>query len=121
MPPKSIIRNVISIIFLSQPFNFFELEFAIKNNLNTSPGYDDIKYPMLFHLPYIAKQFLIDMLKKVIVVSILKPGKDPNRADSYQPISLLSCVFKTLEMNDTGQIRVVVTKTKASSRYPVWF
>jgi hypothetical protein len=28
------------------------------------------------------------------VVSILKPGKEPNNAKSYRPISLLSCVRK---------------------------
>ena len=35
--------------------------------------------------------------EKVIVVPIQKPGKDPNLGISYGPISLLSCILKTLK------------------------
>lgn len=43
---------------------------------------------------------------------ILKPGKDPNRADSYRPISLLSCVFKTLERMIKGRLEWWLQKQK---------
>lgn len=39
----------------------------------------------------------IDDLKNVIIIPILKPGKDPNCSESYRPISLMSCILKTLE------------------------
>ena len=96
--------------FLCIPFNINELESSLKVSRNTAPGYDDIKYPMLIYLPDNAKKFLlgifndiylyghdIHQLKNVIVVPIPKPGKNLNCPDSYRPISLLSCILKTLE------------------------
>jgi hypothetical protein len=35
--------------------------------------------------------------KRTRIVTILKPGKDPALADSYRPISLLSCIRKFFE------------------------
>ena len=31
------------------------------------------------------------------MISILKKGKDPEKANSYRPVSLTSCVVKTIE------------------------
>ncbi|CAH1999250.1 unnamed protein product [Acanthoscelides obtectus] len=94
--------------FFSRPFNMTELNLAVKNTRNTSPGCDDITYPMLVNLPSNAKLFLLDIFnniwlnadtisqwKNIVIVPILKPNMDPNCADSYRPISLLSCVMKT--------------------------
>ena len=39
----------------------------------------------------------IYLFKRVIVVPILKPGKDPDHAHYYRSISLISCVLKILE------------------------
>lgn len=96
--------------FLSKPFLLSELDNTLKNVANTSPGMDEIKYSMIFYLPNSAKYFLlniyndiwitgssVDILKQVLVIPIYKPGKDPNVADSYRPISLLSCLLKTFE------------------------
>ena len=65
---------------------------------------------MLSYLPFRAKIFLLEIFneiylsganipqfKNIIVVPILKPGKNPNDASSYRPISLLSCILKTFE------------------------
>lgn len=96
--------------FLNQPFQLCELNFALKNTKTSSAGYDDIKYPMLQHLPNRAKVFLLEIfnamylagdninhLKNIVIIPILKPGKDPNSPDSYRPISLLSCILKIFE------------------------
>ncbi|CAH2008552.1 unnamed protein product [Acanthoscelides obtectus] len=92
--------------FFSRPFNMTELNLAVKNTRNTSPGCDDITYPMLVNLPSNAKLFLLDIFnniwlnadtisqwKNIAIVPILKPNMDPNCADSYRPISLLSCMI----------------------------
>lgn len=96
--------------FLSKPLNLSELEFVLKNRKCTSPGYDEVKYPMIANLPTDAKIVLlsayneimytniqIDCFKNTIVIPISKPGKDPNSCDSYRPISLQSCILKTFE------------------------
>ncbi|XP_072392272.1 uncharacterized protein [Diabrotica undecimpunctata] len=96
--------------FLLKPFIKTESDFALKNHIITSPGIDHVKYPMLINLPKVAKNHLlhifndiiqnnivIDSFKNILVVPIVKPGKDPNIVSSYRPISLLSCAFKTLK------------------------
>jgi hypothetical protein len=35
--------------------------------------------------------------RSAIVIPILKPGKNPTIAESYRPISLISCLYKVLE------------------------
>nr|CAI5836562.1 unnamed protein product [Callosobruchus analis] len=96
--------------FLSQHITINELEYALRNANNSSPGLDNITYSMIWHLPLNGKQLLLELYndvwlenkdiedwRKIIVVAVRKPGKDPNLCESYRPISLLSCVFKTLE------------------------
>lgn len=95
---------------LLEPFNMNELNYAINMNTNTAPGHDEISYPIIAHLPYTCKEYLlaifnkiyldgeeIEEFKNIIVVPILKPLKPSDDVDSYRPISLLSCVRKTLE------------------------
>lgn len=99
-----------NLTLLSKPFTLTELDWAIKTANNTAPGFDNIKYPMLEHLSLNAKQYLLEIFndvwikngsietwKKIIVVPIHKPNKDPNKPESYRPISLLSCILKTFE------------------------
>nr|CAI5843233.1 unnamed protein product [Callosobruchus analis] len=94
----------------SEHIDLKELNYAVDGRKNTSPGYDDIRYPMIENLPNNAKELIIDIFndlwilgknleewKKVIVVPCLKQGKDPNDSNSYIPISLLSCLLKIFE------------------------
>ncbi|KAG5872742.1 hypothetical protein JTB14_002205 [Gonioctena quinquepunctata] len=96
--------------FLGQPFTLRELELAIKKSSDTAPGFDDITYSMISHLPVVAKIYLLNIFndiwvrnadcqywKTVNVIPILKMDKCPNSASSYRPISLFSCLFKTFE------------------------
>nr|CAI5829658.1 unnamed protein product [Callosobruchus analis] len=95
--------------FFDTPITY-EFNYILKNTSNTSPGYDQVTYDMLRNLPLSAKLYLIeiynavwldgkdiDSWKNSIVLPILKPDKNPNIADSYRPITLLSCVLKTFE------------------------
>ena len=118
LAPCTVLENKTSIIDLPinndhpllQPFTLAELNNALKSCANTSPGQDSITYDMLFNLPDSGKLFLIDIfsniffsgeevkdLKIVKIVPILKPGKKANISSSYRPISLMSCILKTLE------------------------
>ncbi|KAG5873980.1 hypothetical protein JTB14_025282 [Gonioctena quinquepunctata] len=96
--------------FLGQPFTLRELELAMKKSSDTAPGFDDITYSMISHLPVVAKIYLLNIFndiwvrnadcqyrKTVNVIPILKIDKCPNPASSYRPISLFSCLFKTFE------------------------
>ena len=87
-----------------------ELMLAIKKSKNTSPGPDQIHYQLLKHLPISCLFVLLDLLNDVweggefppawrdaIVVPIPKPGKDSQYANNYRPISLTSCLCKTME------------------------
>ncbi|XP_050498825.1 probable RNA-directed DNA polymerase from transposon BS isoform X1 [Diabrotica virgifera virgifera] len=111
--------------FLLEPFNITELEYVLKNRNNTSPGFDNIKYPMIQHLPKIAKLLMLDIFNcvisnksvidqfhDVIVLPILKPGKNSNLAQSYRPISLMSCMLKTLERMIKHRLEWWVEKNK---------
>lgn len=96
--------------FISKPFTIQELNHILLNIRDTSPGIDNIRYPMLANMPEIAKIFLIQIFneiwcngymvskfKDILIIPILKPGKDPGLEESYRPISLISCVAKLFE------------------------
>jgi ribonuclease HI len=95
---------------LNKDIDMFELEAAIKTNSNTSPGVDQVHYPMIAHLGTRGKLALLKVFNGIwiseraveawkdhLVIPLLKPGKDPQLSDSYRPISLASCVGKTYE------------------------
>lgn len=87
-----------------------ELKQALSHNKNTSTGFDKISYRMLKELPekgyLILTQIMNESIKYTkipqawkehLVIPILKPLKCPNEFTSYRPITLLSCVGKTME------------------------
>ena len=87
-----------------------ELRSSIKKSKNTSPGPDQIHYQLLKHLPISCLIILLDLLNKVwdggefpaawseaTVVPIPKSGKDLTCDNNYRPISLTSCLCKTME------------------------
>ena len=76
----------------------------------TAAGYDNILPEFLMHMGPKAKTWLATFYTQTIhekrmprawrhakIIAIPKPGKDPNIAASYRPISLLSVCFKMLE------------------------
>lgn len=92
--------------FLSLPISIEEFNANIKKQKDTSPGLDGVSYSMLNHLPDSCKGMLciafdkvisrgddIPIIKKSLIVPISKPGKP----GEFRPISLSSCILKTLE------------------------
>ncbi|GFV71170.1 putative RNA-directed DNA polymerase from transposon X-element [Trichonephila clavipes] len=91
-------------------FDMFELKRALSSANNTSPGPDGISYELLRHLnedSLVSLLYLFNRIwkqqlyptqwKEVIVIPILKPGKDQKNPLSYRPIALTSCLCNTLE------------------------
>ena len=90
---------------------YSELELAVsKLKLNKSPGIDEISNEMIKNLGTTARRKLLDILniswttgkipqiwRESIMVPLLKPGKDGTTPTSYRPISLTSCLCKTME------------------------
>ena len=88
-----------------------ELKKAIKKlKKKKAPGPDNITNEMLQHLGNTALQKLLDIFnlswnkgelpqiwKEARMIPILKKGKNKAKAVSYRPISLTSCVCKTME------------------------
>jgi len=96
---------------MKQSIKLAELQTALKKlKARRSPGPDAISNEMLTHLGNSAVNKLLEIFnlsweegklpqiwREAIMIPILKKGKDPKQASSYRPISLTSCVVKTME------------------------
>lgn len=102
--------NFKQVQFLDDPMEINELIYSLNHTKKTSTGIDNINYEMIQEIPTYAKQKLVHILNQIfdsrnipvnwkehIIVPILKPSKDPDIATSYRPITLLSCLGKTME------------------------
>ncbi|GFX59805.1 putative RNA-directed DNA polymerase from transposon X-element [Trichonephila clavipes] len=87
-----------------------ELQKALLQAHNTSPGPDGITYTMLRHLNPNTLTNILFLFNRVwkehcfpsnwreaIVIPILKPGKVATDPLNYRPIALTSCFCKTFE------------------------
>ena len=96
---------------MHQPLRLGELQRALKKlRPKRSPGPDGITNEMLIHLGSAAVCKLLQIYnhsweqgvlpqiwREATMIPILKKGKDPKKANSYRPVSLTSCVVKTME------------------------
>ena len=96
---------------LDRPFSPYELSaMLVSLPRDKACGVDNIPYEFLVRLPGTAHQFLLGLCntslregafpssqKHGLVVSFLKPGKDPSQVSSYRPISLLPVLGKAIE------------------------
>uniref|UniRef100_A0A2C9LSL5 Endonuclease/exonuclease/phosphatase domain-containing protein n=1 Tax=Biomphalaria glabrata TaxID=6526 RepID=A0A2C9LSL5_BIOGL len=88
-----------------------ELDITLRKcKLRKAPGPDGISNEMLKHLGPIGRRKLLDLINRTwtkgdfpkawgvaTIVSLLKKGKVPDRAESYRPVSLTSNVGKAAE------------------------
>lgn len=96
---------------MDTPLTLHELQVALRQlKTQKSPGPDGITNEMLTHLGntamckllyiynYSWKQGQLPQIwKEATMIPVHKKGKDPKKAASYRPISLTSCVVKTME------------------------
>ena len=98
-------------------FDLIELKAALKTlKPNRAAGYDGVYNEFFLHLSNNALLKLLELLNLVwmkgfvpsfmklgVIVPLLKPGKDPEKLESYRPVTLTSNTAKLLE-------RLVVTR-----------
>ena len=94
--------------FYNKEFSTDELRLSLNRAHDTAEGPDKIHYQLLKHLPPESLSLLLDIYNYIwrtgdfpqcwseaIVIPIPKPGKDHSDPNSYRPISLTSCVFRS--------------------------
>ena len=92
------------------PFNITELKDSLNKSHDTATGPDDIHYQFLKHLPDESLLVVLDIFNSIwrtgvfpdswreaTIIPIPKPGKDASKPTNYRPISLTSCLCKTME------------------------
>ena len=95
---------------MTRPVTTSDVKRIIKNFKNKAPGKSGITKLILVNLPeeaYLNYTTIINyalsmgyfpiIFKEGIIILILKPGKDPTKANSYRPITLLEIPGKILE------------------------
>ncbi|GFR73090.1 LINE-1 retrotransposable element ORF2 protein [Elysia marginata] len=96
---------------MNKNFTQHELDGAIQDlKLKKSPGEDGVTNEMIQHLGKNMKKKLLQLYnttwttgnipqiwKEAMMIPIYKQGKDKKKPESYRPVSLLSCLGKTME------------------------
>ncbi|KAF2366265.1 Reverse transcriptase domain [Trinorchestia longiramus] len=108
--PLAIALNDDTPSVINDPFNIQELNRGLTSMRSTATGRDDIHNEHLKHMPENYKTWLLQLYNKslqsgmlptvwqpAIIIPLPKPNKPLTSADSYRPISLLSCVQKLME------------------------
>ena len=104
-------------------FSKVELEKAIKcMRTKGASGDDQIAPRMISHLGERGKEILLTCLNRsweegycpqgwrnATIIPLLKTGKPSERLDSFRPVSLTSCVAKTLERMVANRLRHIAT------------
>lgn len=114
LPPSLPLSNSDSLP-INLPFTFEELSQALNRHCPSTPGPDEIPFPLIKKLPYHALSFLLDIYNDFwtlglfppswshsTLIPICKKGKPRSSPSSYRPISLtdhLSKIFERMILN----------------------
>jgi Reverse transcriptase (RNA-dependent DNA polymerase) len=87
-----------------------EMTAALQDCKGSSPGPDQVEYELIKQLNWSTKKKILDAYNQIwatgtfpaawttaTVIAVPKPGKDPERVESYRPIALTSCLCKLME------------------------
>ena len=113
----------------NEDFTEIELNTVIDQLNSSAPGEDQILNNMIKKANPSLKKYLLKLYNKIwnsgtfpekwakgIKIPILKEGKDPTKAESYRPITLLSCTFKTMEKLVSNRLKHVLEKQNSYPR-----
>ena len=132
-------RNVISFLpsngeYYNSTFTIHELNHAMKHTGSTSPGADVVHYDMIEKLSKDQKLNLLNFYNylwhnnlfpsqwsEAIVLPFSKPGKPKQLASSYRPISLTSCLCKTMERMVLPRLTLVLEEHNFIKNYQSGF
>ena len=105
-----------------------ELKNSILKAHDSSPGPDKIHYQFLKHLPFSCLEVLRDIFNTIWndglyppswsearIIPIPKPNKDPTNETNYRPISLTSCLCKSMERIINNRLVWLLEKTNSLS------
>ena len=109
---------------ICKPFSATELDAALRQMGGKAPGPDGITTKMLQELGPRGKAALLEIAnrswrkkqvptvwKRANIVAIPKPGKLPENPSSFRPISLTSCVGKTVERQVQCRLEYLLENT----------
>ena len=120
---------------MTRPLTLKELNKVLRKlKKKRSPGPDGITNEMLQHLDTTARLKLLEIFnltweegrvpqiwKEAIMIPIHKKGKDKRKSPSYRPISLTSCVVKSMERIVNGRLMYYLETEKILSEEQAGF
>lgn len=111
------------VTFWERDLEFWEIQKTIQNKKSTAPGHDKISYEMIKALDEKQLSVIHNTLnnewlkgkvredwKKILIITILKPGKDPNDIGNYRPIALICTFVKIINSIILERINQFVTE-----------
>ena len=119
----------------TRPFSMAELKKAIKTmRAKGAPGADDIPPSFIKALGPIALSALLQLYnasfdgasipqvwRNAIIIPLLKRGKSPSSLSSYRPVSLTSCLVKTMERMIANRLYFIVESGNMISKLQAGF
>lgn len=127
--PSFVSRNSI----LEQEFSLHEFEICLKKK-DSAPGNDNITYSMIFNLPLVGKQFLINLYNDIFysgyvpkqwrdikIVPIPKAVQSDSTEIKLRPISLISCICKIFHVMLAKRLEWFIEKNNILAPFTTGF
>jgi len=101
--------NTFPAIVIEKPITPIEFSAALNTLKGNTPGLDRINYTMIKNIDKTTKNRVINLqnsilnnyipqaYKNSLIIPIIKPNTDKTNLNSYRPISINSCLSKTLD------------------------